>query len=74
MTITHDTIVGDGNTQASLFRQGPYDHLTVTDNYLSGYGWMVALGGQAQSTNVTFTGNIWSSEFKPDWGPVYPNR
>ena len=75
ITITHDTIVGDGNTNAiALQGRVPYDHLTVTDNYLSGYGWMVALGGQAQSTNVTFTGNIWSSEFKPEWGPVYPNR
>jgi hypothetical protein len=72
ITIDNNSIIGDGNTQA-LALQGPgtYDHLWITNNYFSGYGYMICLGGHTKDTNVTFTGNVWSSEFEPAWGPLY---
>jgi hypothetical protein len=32
---------------------------------------MVNVGGHTKSTNSTFTGNVWSTEFEPGWGPMY---
>lgn len=72
MTFDHNSIVGDGNTQA-LALQGSvkYDHVTITNNYFSGYGYMTSIGAHTQNTNVTFTGNVWSTEFEPAYGPIY---
>ncbi|EFA86489.1 hypothetical protein PPL_00283 [Heterostelium album PN500] len=72
MTFDHNTIVGVGNTQA-LGLQGaddPYDHITVTNNLFSGYGYVVSFGHK-MSTNIIFTGNVWSSQFEPIHGPMY---
>ena len=72
ITITNNSIVGDGNTQAvALQGSRPYDHVWITNNYLSGYGYMICIGGHNEDTNITFTGNLWSSEFEPIWGPLY---
>ena len=72
VAINNNTIVGDGNTQAvALQGATAYDHIWITNNYLSGYGYMVCIGANAKDTNVTFAGNVWSSEFEPAWGPLY---
>jgi hypothetical protein len=72
MVFNHNTIVGDGTTNA-LALQGKvkYDHVTITNNFFSGYGYMVMSGSDMLDTNMTFTGNIWGTELKPTWGPLY---
>ncbi len=72
ITLNHNAIVGNGNTQAiGLHGSARYDHITVTNNYLSGYGYMVCTGAHTEDTNMVFTGNVWSTEFKPVFGPMY---
>ena len=72
MTFDHNTIVGGGNTQA-LALQGnvAYDHVTITNNYFSGYGYTLDFGGHTASTNMVFTGNVWDTDIEPAYGPVY---
>lgn len=72
MTFDHNTIVGGGNTQA-LALQGnvAYDHVTITNNYFSGYGYTLDFGGHTASTNMVFTGNVWGTDIEPAYGPVY---
>jgi hypothetical protein len=72
MTFDHDSIIGDGNTQAlALQGSAPYDHITVTDNYFSGYGYMICIGAHTPDTNVVFTDNVWGTDFEPGFGPMY---
>jgi hypothetical protein len=71
MVFNHDTIVGNGNTNA-LALQGPdYSHITITNNYFAGYGYMVNSGGNSASTDMTFSGNVWGTDIEPTWGPLY---
>lgn len=71
MTIHHDSIIGDGRTQGLALQANTYDHLTITDNYFSGYGYMLDIGTKGVSTNIIFTGNVWGSDIEPYWGPIY---
>src|SRR5450755_2707605 len=72
MMFNHNSIVGDGNTNAlALQGSSPYNHVTITNNYFSGYGYMVNSGSDTRSTNMVFTGNVWGTDFKPAWGPLY---
>jgi hypothetical protein len=72
MVFSHNTIVGDGNTNA-LALQGatPYNQVAITGNYFAGYGYMVNSGSDMQDTNMTFTGNVWGTDIEPTWGPLY---
>lgn len=77
VTIDHNTIASRGNTNG-IALQGtlPYDHLTITNNYLSGWGYAVSLGAgdtAASDTNVTVTGNVFSGELETLYGPLYGN-
>lgn len=73
MVFNHNTITGNGNTNG-LALQGPdYSHVTITNNYFSGYGYMVNTGGNSDSTDMTFTGNVWGTDIEPGWGPLYGN-
>jgi hypothetical protein len=78
MTITHNTITGNANTNALALQTNgggssgtPYSHITVTNNYFSGFGYMVNTGGDTNSTDMTFVGNVWGTDFEPGWGPLY---
>ena len=75
VTINHNTIIGNGNTQG-LALQGyvKYDHVTITDNYFSGFGYTVCVGGHTLSTNVVFTGNVWGTDVEPGYGPIYDSE
>jgi chitodextrinase len=74
MVFDHNTIVGDGNTNALALQGGtPYSHVTITNNYFSGYGYMVNSGSDTNSTDMVFTGNVWGTDFEPTFGPLYGN-
>jgi hypothetical protein len=76
MKFNHNTIVGDGNTQA-IALQGDtegYKHVTVTDNYFSGYGYTVCIGTHALSTDITFTGNVLGTDLESTYGPIYSSE
>jgi hypothetical protein len=73
MTFDHNTFVGDGNTNALALQGQHYDHITITRNYFSGYGYMVNSGANGSSTNMVFTDNVWGSDIKPVFGPLYGN-
>ena len=80
MTITHNTISAPADTNALALQTSgggsngtPYSHITVTDNYFSGFGYMVNTGGDTNSIDMVFTGNVWGTNFEPGWGPLYGN-
>ena len=69
-TINHNNMpfIQD-NTNDIAFQQGTYDHLTITNNILSGDGYTVAIW--ATSTNTTFTGNVWTNYSQHLFGVNY---
>ncbi|GAM18832.1 hypothetical protein SAMD00019534_020070 [Acytostelium subglobosum LB1] len=72
MVIDHNTITGVGNTNGlGLQGDDAYQYISITNNYFSGYAYMLNLGGHTLSSNMVFTGNVWGAEIKPGWGPVY---
>lgn len=76
MTFYHNTIVGGGNTQA-LALQGDtegYSHVTISDNYFSGYGYTICVATHALSRDITFTGNVLGTDLEPTYGPIYNNE
>jgi hypothetical protein len=74
MVIDHNTIASLGNTNAlALQGSGVYDHITFTNNYVSGYGYALSFGVKNNATNLTVTGNVFSAELLGLWGPLYGN-
>jgi hypothetical protein len=72
MVFHHNSIVGNGNTNAlALQGRTPYRHVTITNNYFSGYGYMVNSGSDTKSPGMVFVGNVWGTDFRPVWGPLY---
>jgi hypothetical protein len=69
VVIDNNTIESPGNTNGIAFQQGSYNHFTVTNNLIGGWGYSVALW--APSTYTTFTGNTFSTRLKPVFGPLY---
>jgi len=74
MLIDHNTIASLGNTNGlALQGTGVYDHITFTNNYVSGWGYALSFGTQNNATNLTVTGNVFSAELTALWGPLYGN-
>jgi hypothetical protein len=72
VTIHHNVIATAGNTNGLAYQYGPYDHFTVTNNYFSGFGYTINIGGAGNSvTNTVFTDNVFGTDFKPVFGPLY---
>src|SRR5580765_6690577 len=71
VVIDNNTIMGVGNTNGIAYQYGPYDHFTVTNNYFSGYGYMINIGGGNGPNNITFTDNVWGTNFQQTYGPWY---
>lgn len=73
VVIDHNTIVSVGNTNglALQYDGHNYDHITVTNNYFSGFAYTVNVGGDGHITNLTFTGNTFGTDIKPGYGPLY---
>lgn len=75
MTFNHNTIVGNGNTQAlALQGDSAYEHVTVTNNYFAGYGYTICIGTHALSSDIVFTGNVFGSDIEPAYGPIYNSQ
>jgi hypothetical protein len=71
VVIDHNTIVSDGNTNGLALQDKTVKNSQITNNYFSGFGYTVAVGTGNSNTNVTFTGNVFGTDIKPDWGPLY---
>ena len=71
MVFDHNTIVSKGNTNGLALQGKGYDHVRVTRNYFSGFGYTVNLGGSTGMTNSCFVGNTFGTDIKPVWGPLY---
>jgi hypothetical protein len=73
VTINHNNMPWiDDNTNNIAFQSGTYNHLTITNNILSGDGYTVAIWSSSQ--NITFTGNVWTNYGQQTYGPVYPQN
>jgi hypothetical protein len=70
ITIDHNTIVSKGNTNGLALQDTADRNVSVTNNYFSGFGYTVRLGGSGNQ-NFTFTGNTYGTDIKPEWGPLY---
>ncbi len=72
VTIDHNTIESLGTTNGVAYQAtGPYSHFTITNNLFGGFGYTVAILGGA--TDVTFTGNTFSTRIQSTYGPLYPD-
>lgn len=72
--IRHCTIASRGNTNAvALQGSSTYHHITIDNNYISGFGYAVSIGATTpwQCTNITFTNNVYSTEVDSVFGPFY---
>jgi hypothetical protein len=70
VVMNHNTIQSVGNTNGIAWQAGTYDHFTVTNNLLGGFGYTVAIWG---NTSTTFTGNVYDySTIAATYGPLYP--
>ena len=80
VTITNCTVESIGDTQGLAFQNTPgpssWDHFTVTGNLFGGWGNTISIiGGTAASpnggTNITFTGNTFSTRLTCQLTPLY---
>jgi len=76
MVFDHNTIASRGNTQGLALQTEPgdagYSHVTITNNYFSGFGYTIAIGeDRVGDTYITFSGNTFGTDFKPVWGVLY---
>jgi hypothetical protein len=74
LTVDHNTFVSKGNTNGLALQYAGtyYANITVTNNYFSGFGYTVNIGGAATGNrNVTFTGNTFGTDIAPVYGPLY---
>lgn len=78
LTFDHNTISAPGNTNGLAMQTSgggssgtPYEHLTITNNYFSGFGYTVNTGDDTGSQYIVFTGNVWGTDIQPVFGPLY---
>lgn len=75
LVIRGNTLASKGSTNAiALQRDGAsyYRHITASGNYLSGFGYTVQIGGNGSGNDhITFTKNVWSTEIRAQFGPLY---
>ncbi len=74
LTINHNTLIAVANNEAIALQYSTayYDHVTVTNNYVSGWHNTVDFGGDgAGNTNDTFTGNVYGTDLMPTNSALY---
>jgi hypothetical protein len=65
VTLNHNNMPFiEDNTNDIAFQSGTYDHLTITNNLFSGDGYTIAIW--STSTNITFTGNVYTN-YAQNW-------
>jgi len=69
VVIDHNRIESAGNTNGIAFQAGRYDHFTVTNNLLGGFGYTVAIWA---NSSTVFTGNTFSTAVPAVFGPLNP--
>lgn len=72
--VDHCTIASRGNTNGiALQGSSTYHHITITDSYLSGFGYFLSIGATIpwQGTDITVQNNIMSAELQQLFGPFY---
>lgn len=70
--LNHNTIESLGNTNGVAFQQGTYDHVTITNNLLGGFGYSLAVW--ATNTYTTVTDNTFSTRLPVTFGPLYQDN
>jgi hypothetical protein len=74
MIVDHNTLASLGNTNGlALQGSGVYDHISVTNNYVSGWGYALSIGVTNNATNITVTDNVFSAELEQLYGFLYGN-
>ena len=76
ISVTNCTIASIGNTNGIAFQaaSSPYNNITVTGNFMSGFGNLVDMcHAVAGSTNLTFTNNTFGTDLPWVFGPLYAN-
>jgi hypothetical protein len=75
LAISGNSLASLGSTNAIALQRdsGDYYHyITITNNYLSGFGYTVQIGGDGRgNSHITFTDNIWSTGIEAKFGPLY---
>ena len=74
MVVDHNTIASAGNTNGLAFQYSDvyYSDVSVTNNYFSGFGYTVDIGGDGKGNQrISFTGNTFGTDLKPVFGPLY---
>lgn len=69
--IIHNTIVSKGNTNGIALQDTQGDsHVLVQNNYLSGWGITIQVGGPP-NVDVRFVDNVFGSDIAPTYRPTY---
>jgi hypothetical protein len=74
ITIQHCTIASIGNTNGIALQaaSSAYSNITVQNNYLSGFGYLVDMCHNAVgNTNLNFLDNILATDLRWVFGPIY---
>ncbi|WP_146104019.1 hypothetical protein [Nonomuraea solani] len=72
MIVRHNTLASLGNTNGlALQGTGVYQNVSVTDNYISGWGYALSIGTINNAKNITVTGNVFSAELDQLYGFLY---
>ena len=75
VTVNHCTLTSLGNTNALAFQAATsaYNNITLTNNYVSGFGYAGCFfqPGSGGATNCTITDNVFASDIAWVYGPIY---
>jgi hypothetical protein len=72
VVVDNNVIESIGNTNGIAWQGGTFDHFTITNNQISGWGYAVNISGT--TSNIIFTDNVFSTRLKCGWGPLYPSK
>ncbi|MFI7107360.1 hypothetical protein ACIBK9_13695 [Nonomuraea sp. NPDC050227] len=72
MIVNHNTLASLGNTNGlALQGKGVYQDVSVTNNYISGWGYALSIGTADNAKNITVSGNVFSAELDQLHGFLY---
>jgi hypothetical protein len=68
VVIDNNVIEGVGNTNALGFQSGTWTDFTITNNLFGGFGYTLSI--YANVSNLTFTDNVFSTQYPTVFGPM----